>query len=144
MRLTLGASYSGLKESALNYFTLFGSMGTLVCCALPALLVSLGLGAVLAGLASNVPGLVWMSENKMGVFTFAGVMLAMNGLLLWNNRNAPCPIDPKLRDTCITGRKTSRRFYLISLCVFGLGFFFAFVAQAGSDLAQSWSGSIFE
>ncbi len=116
------------KDSIINYFTLFGSMGTLVCCALPALLVSLGLGAVMAGLASNVPGLVWVSEHKTAVFIFAGSMLAINGSLLWINRNAPCPIDPKLRDTCIKGRKTSKIMYLVSLGVFVTGLFFAYIA----------------
>ena len=111
-----------------NFLTLFTSLGTLVCCALPALLVSLGLGAVMAGLASHVPGLVWMSENKGAVFIAAGAMLAGNGLLLWVSRNAPCPIDPKLREACITGRKTSKAVYFASLGIFGIGFFFAFLA----------------
>ena len=119
---------SRLKESVFNYFTLFGSLSTLVCCALPALLVSLGLGAVLAGLASNIPALIWVSEHKIQVFIFSGTMLAINGFVLWNGRNAPCPIDPKLRDACISGRKASRNLYLISLFIFFIGFFFAFIA----------------
>lgn len=117
-----------LKEGFVNYITLFGSMSTLICCALPSLLVSLGLGAVMAGLASNVPGLIWISEHKSGVFMFAGFMLLMNGILLWHNRNAPCPIEPKLRDACIKGRKTSKIFYFVSLGVYSIGFFFAYVA----------------
>ncbi|MCE3009151.1 MAG: hypothetical protein LW875_00895 [Proteobacteria bacterium] len=117
-----------VKEGIVNYLTLFGSLSTLICCALPSLLVSLGLGAVMAGLASNVPGLIWVSEHKTGVFVFAGVMLFLNGLLLWRNRNAPCPIDPALRDTCIRGRKTSKYLYFVSLIVYFAGFFFAYVA----------------
>lgn len=119
---------SRIREALLNYFMLFGSLGTLLCCALPALLVSLGLGAVMAGLASNVPGLVWASENKTGVFAFAGAMLAINGFLMWRNRNAPCPIDLKMRDACIRGRKFSRNFYYVSLAIFLLGAVFAFIA----------------
>lgn len=119
-----------IKESLINYLTLFGSMGTLLCCALPSLLVSLGMGAVMAGLASNVPGLIWVSENKTAVFIFAGAMLALNGLLLWRNRNAPCPIDPKLREACISGRKFSARIYFVSLGVFLVGFFFAYIATS--------------
>ena len=111
-----------------NFLTLFTSMSTLICCALPALLVSLGLGAVMAGLASNVPGLIWVSEHKLGVFIFAGSMLALNGIWLWSQRNAPCPIDPKLRDACITGRKTSKIIYFVSLGVFATGTFFAYLA----------------
>lgn len=117
-----------LKESILNYLTLFTSMGTLICCALPALLVSLGLGAVLAGLASQWPSLIWISEHKLQVFMLAGTMLSLNGLIMWFNRNAPCPIDPKLRDACIRGRSFSKNIYIFSLVVFITGFFFAYIA----------------
>jgi plastocyanin len=84
----------------------------------------------MAGLASNIPGLIWVSENKVIVFTIAGLLLSGNGLLLWFNRNAPCPIDPKLRDACIKGRKMSKKMYFISGGVFVVGTFFAFVAPA--------------
>ena len=117
-----------IREGFFNYLTLFSSMSTLICCALPALLVSLGLGAVMAGLASNIPGLIWVSENKTLVFTIAGLMLTGNGLLMWINRNAPCPIDPKLRDACIKGRKASKIFYGISVLVYLIGFAFAYIA----------------
>ncbi|MNT35250.1 hypothetical protein D3C72_1712710 [compost metagenome] len=115
------------QNKFVSFLTLFSSAGTLVCCALPALLVSLGMGAVLAGLANNIPGLIWVSEHKPEVFTFAGVMLAMNGAWLWFNRNAPCPIDPALRDACISGRKFSKRVYFLSVLIFLTGFIFAFV-----------------
>lgn len=111
-----------------NFLTLFTSLSTLLCCALPALLVSLGLGAVMAGLASNVPGLIWISEHKTGVFVSAAVLLLLNGLWLWYNRNAPCPLDPKLREACISGRKMTKIIYCISLAVFTTGAFFAYIA----------------
>ena len=117
-----------IKSGLVNYLTLFSSTGTLLCCALPALLVSLGLGAVMAGLASHIPGLIWISENKIIVFAFAGSMLILNGVLIWSNRNAPCPIDPLLRDACIGGRKFSRNIYFISVFIFSIGVFFAFIA----------------
>lgn len=111
-----------------SFLTLFTSMSTLLCCALPALLVSLGLGAVMAGLASQVPGLIWISENKLGAFMVAGAMLALNGVWLWTQRNAPCPIDPKLRDACISGRRMSKIIYFVSLVLFSIGAFFAYLA----------------
>lgn len=117
-----------LRIGIVNYLTLFSSTGTLLCCALPALLVSLGLGAVMAGLATHIPGLIWISENKIAVFIFSGLMLAMNGILIWSNRNAPCPVDPKLREACVSGRKISRNIYFISVFIFSIGFFFAFIA----------------
>lgn len=117
-----------LKTSIIHYFTLFGSLGTLICCALPTLLVSLGLGAVLAGIASNYPTLIWISEHKTQVFIFSGLMILINGLLLFKNRNASCPVDPKLREACLTGRKTSFSFYIASVVIFSIGFFFAYLA----------------
>lgn len=117
-----------IKDSFINYFTLFGSMSTLICCALPSLLVSLGLGAVLAGIASNVPALIWVSEHKIQVFVFSAAMLSINGFMLWKNKDAPCPIEPKLRAACISGRKTSRNLYFVSLGIFLIGFFFAYIA----------------
>lgn len=122
------SSANNFKGSTLNFLTLFGSASTLICCALPALLVSLGLGAVMAGLAANVPGLVWASENKWLVFSFAGAMLGLNGFLLWQNRNAPCPMDPHLREACTQGRLWSKRIYFFSLSLFLIGVFFAFIA----------------
>ncbi len=122
------SSVVNFKDSALNFLTLFGSMSTLICCALPALLVSIGMGAVMAGLATNVPGLVWVSEHKPAVFLFAGAMLALNGFLLWRNRNALCPIDPALRDACTKGRRFSKNLYFVSLAIYLTGAFFAFAA----------------
>lgn len=119
---------------AANFLTLFTSMSTLLCCALPALLVSLGLGAVMAGLASNVPGLIWVSEHKVGVFIFAGTMLLGNGIWLLVNRNAPCPIDPELRGACISGRRISKVIYVISVAIFSTGVFFAYVAPRLQNL----------
>lgn len=124
---------ANFKEALVSYLTLFGSASTLICCALPALLVSLGLGAVMAGLAANVPGLIWISEHKTVVFLFAGAMLTMNGFLLWRNRNAPCPVDPNLRDVCLRGRRYSFKLYLVSLMIFSVGGYFAFVAPLISN-----------
>ena len=115
------------RTSWLAFLTLFSSTGTLICCALPALLVALGAGAALSSLVSVVPGLVWVSEYKEAVFAFAGLMLAGSGVLQWKNRFAPCPIDPALRQACLRTRKTSARVYLASVVVFLIGGWFAFV-----------------
>ncbi|WP_298924136.1 hypothetical protein [uncultured Ramlibacter sp.] len=107
--------------------TLFASSGTLVCCALPALLVALGAGAALSSLVAAVPQLVWLSEHKEALFIAAGLMLAASGALQWANRGAPCPVDPRLRDACLRTRKLSLRLYWLSLGVYAVGGWFAFV-----------------
>jgi hypothetical protein len=123
-----GDGSAELRSSLLSSLVaLFASSGTLVCCALPALLVALGAGAALSSLVSAVPQLVWISEHKLGVFSFAAVMLTFAGALQWRNRNAPCPTDPALRDACMRTRKASLRVYFASLALFLIGGWFAFI-----------------
>lgn len=109
--------------------SLFTSIGTLVCCALPALMVTIGAGAALAGLVSNVPQLIWLSQYKVAVFSVAGVMIIISGILGWKNRNAPCPIDPQQAKACARLRRISSVLYWFSVVVYLTGFFFAFVAS---------------
>lgn len=116
-----------------SWAALFASSGTLICCALPALLVAMGAGAALSTLVSAVPGLVWVSEYKEVVFTTAGLMLAFSGVLQWRNRSAPCPLDPALRQACMRMRKTSTRVYGVSVAIYLAGGWFAFV--------QPWLGN---
>ncbi|MES2952616.1 MAG: hypothetical protein V4858_29155 [Pseudomonadota bacterium] len=120
----LAESRSGLWSSVAS---LFAASGTLVCCALPALLVALGAGVALSSLVSVFPQVVWLSEHKAAVFGFAGVMLVASGALQWHGRSAPCPTDPTLRDACLRTRKTSRWIYGISVLFYLVGGWFAFV-----------------
>lgn len=124
-------SADGIVESRTGLWTsvlsLFASSGTLVCCALPALLVALGAGAALSALVSVFPQIVWLSEHKQGLFVFAGLAIAASGVLQWRNRSAPCPTDPKLRSACLKTRKTSLRVYAFSVMVYVVGGWFAFV-----------------
>ncbi len=112
---------------ATSVLSLFASSSTLICCALPALLVALGAGAALSGLVGAFPQIVWLSEHKISLFIFAGLMLAASGALQWLNRNAPCPINPALRDACLRTRKLSLRVYWVSVAIYLVGGFFAFV-----------------
>ncbi len=128
------ASRDGVFESRAGFWaslaTLFASSGTLVCCALPALLVALGAGAALSSLVSAVPQLVWLSEHKEALFLGAGAMLAASGALQWSHRHAPCPVEPRLRDACLRTRKASRRVYAASGLIYLVGGWFAFVQPA--------------
>jgi hypothetical protein len=119
----------GIGQSRIaSLLSLFTSGGTLVCCALPALLVTLGAGAALSSLVSAVPQLVWLSEHKEGVFVVAAVMLAVAGYMQWRARTLPCPTNPTLAAACARTRKISLRLYFVSLVIFLIGGFFAFVA----------------
>ena len=138
-----GATHAGLEGQPLanhrpglwaSVASLFASSGTLVCCALPALLVSLGAGAVMSSLAWAVPQLVFLSEHKEALFILAGLMLAASSALQWRNRHAPCPVDLKLRQACLRTRKFTVRMLGVSIAIYAVGGWFAFV--------QPWLGAV--
>lgn len=116
-----------LRTIILEALTILSSFSTLLCCALPALLVSIGAGAALASLVSTVPQLVWISEHKIPLFAFAGLMLAMSGISAYRNRRAPCPADPGQAASCIRVRRWSARIFYLSVILYVIGFFFAFL-----------------
>ena len=106
---------------------LLASSATLVCCVLPAVLVSLGAGAVLVGLVAAVPQLVWLSEHKLAVFGIAALFLAVSGAILWRGWRLPCPVDSELGRKCMRWRRASRNLYFASLAMFLISNLFAFV-----------------
>jgi hypothetical protein len=117
-----------LKRSAgLAGIALLASSGTLVCCVLPALMVAVGAGAVLAGWVSAVPQLIWLSEHKSWVFGAAALALVLAGVGLWHARTLPCPVDPLLARDCTRLRRISAALYVMALLAFATGFGFAFV-----------------
>ena len=85
----------------LSYFSLFTSLSTLLCCALPSLLVLIGLGATVASVVSEIPGLVILSHHKNWVFAIAGLLIGGNFLYVYavapklQARSGACaPDDP--------------------------------------------------
>ena len=111
----------------LSWLTLFASTGTLICCALPILLVTLGLGATVAALTSAFPFLIVLSQHKVWVFVLSGAMLAGVGWLLFRYPRA-CPADPKLEAVCARAHAWNRGIYWVSVGIWSAGFFFAYLA----------------
>jgi hypothetical protein len=116
-----------VRTILLEFLTILSSFSTLVCCALPAALVSIGAGAALASVVSAVPQLVWLSEHKIPLFVFAGFMLALSGISAYRNRHAPCPADPVQAASCIRLRRWSAWIFYLSAAIYAIGFFFAFL-----------------
>jgi hypothetical protein len=109
---------------------LLASSATLVCCVLPALLVSLGAGAALVGLVSAVPQLIWLSEHKALVFGVAAALLLLSGVTLWNARRLPCPSDPQLARSCTRLRSISNRVWAVAAVAYAAAAIFAFLLPA--------------
>src|ERR1700745_3500656 len=101
MQLTGTSASTRLRSGALRYLSLFTSLGTLLCCALPSLLVLAGLGATVASVLSEAPWLVTMSHHKHWVFIVAGLLISSNLVYVYGVapklqlRNGACaPNDP--------------------------------------------------
>jgi mercuric ion transport protein len=115
----------------MNYLSLFTSVGTLLCCALPSLLVLLGMGATVASLLSAAPWLVRLSHHKQVVFSVSGVMIALGFLYTYKVapalRRASPTCDPANPDACTRADKFSRVTLWLSAILWSIGFFTAFL-----------------
>ena len=60
-----------MQDKTANFFSLFASTSTLICCALPAIFVAIGAGATFASLVSSFPFLITLSKYKLYITLFA-------------------------------------------------------------------------
>jgi mercuric ion transport protein len=118
---------SRLRQNAVSWLTLFAATGTLVCCALPILFVTLGLGAAVAAVTSAVPFLVALALHKAWAFAGSGLMLLASGWLLYRPGRA-CPSDPELARLCERAHRWNRRIHGVSAALWGVGLFAAYLA----------------
>lgn len=116
------------RAKVLHTVSLFSSFSTLICCALPALLVVLGLGATLAGIVSSFPALIWLSEHKVLTFSISGFLLSCSGISIYMSRYVACPADKEKAEACSKMKKVGKYIFLFSLILYCTGFFFAFIA----------------
>ena len=117
------------REGLIAVMSLFVSGTTLICCALPALLITLGLGAVMAGLITAIPGLVWFSEHKIPVFIISGLILVSAGMARVSSSSRACPADKEKARACGNLKKISGVIYWASVTLYMLALFFAFLAK---------------
>ena len=116
-----------MSKPILSFLTLFTSLSTLLCCALPALFVALGFGAAFAGLLNTVPQLIWFSEHKNLIFGMAGTLLLINALVRRSGANLSCPTDPEQAAACASAKRINRILFPLSFAFFCVGAFFAFI-----------------
>jgi mercuric ion transport protein len=118
-------------SGVLSYLSLFTSFGTLLCCALPSLLVLLGLGATVASFLSEVPWLVTLSRHKTWVFGTSGLLIGANLLYVYalaprlRTVRVACPADAP--EACASASRFSRVVLWISAAIYAVGLFSAFV-----------------
>lgn len=120
-----------IHSGALSYVSLFTSFGTLLCCALPSLLVLFGLGATVASVLSEAPWLVSMSHHKNWVFIVAGTLITGNFAYLYRlapklqEKSGAC--DPGESTACRTASRFSRVVLWCSAAIYLIGCFAAYL-----------------
>jgi len=126
-KISLSESSDSKKETGLTWLALFTTTGTLVCCAIPITLVTLGMGATVASMVSNFPFLITLSMHKPLVFGVSGFMLALSAYMMYRPGRS-CPVDPELGALCNKTHVWNRRIYWFSVVLWCIGFFAAFLA----------------
>jgi hypothetical protein len=116
------------RSALLSYFSLFTSLGTLLCCALPSLLVLFGLGASVASMLSFMPWLVTLSRHKEWTFPISGVLIALSFVNMYyvapRFKAKQCsPDDPA---ACEDASRISKVLLWGSAVIYAAGFFVAY------------------
>ena len=124
------ASSQAHSSRLLSYLSLFTSLSTLLCCALPSLFVLLGLGASVASLLSFLPWLVTLSHYKNWTFAIAGILIAGSIFNVYYlapklRKGAECSSDDSA--ACSTADKTAKVLLWLSTALYALGFLVAYV-----------------
>ncbi len=120
-----------IRNGALSYLSLFTSLSTLLCCALPSLFVLFGLGATVVSVLSAAPWLVTMSHHKHWVFLGAGLLISGNFVYVYavaprlQARNGAC--DPNDPAACRTASRFSRIVLWCSAVLYLIGCFTAYL-----------------
>jgi hypothetical protein len=120
---------TGKRSALLSYFSLFTSLSTLLCCALPSLLVLFGLGASVASALSFMPWLVTLSRHKQWTFSVSGILIALSFVNMYyiapRLRSAECsPDDPS---ACKDASAVSKAVLWVSAGIYVVGVFVAYV-----------------
>ncbi len=118
------------RAALLNYFSLFSSFSTLICCALPSVLVLLGMGTAVASLLSAAPWLVSLSRHKIWTFSIAGTLIAASFVMTYVvaprlQQGVACEADDPT--TCGEVSKLSKVVLWGSALIWSGGFFVAYL-----------------
>ncbi len=116
------------RSAVLNYFSLFTSLSTLLCCALPSLLVLFGLGASVASMLSFMPWLVTLSRHKQWTFAVSGVLIALSFVNTYyvspRIRAKECRTDDL--SACEEASRLSKILIWVSAVIYAVGVFVAY------------------
>ena len=113
------------KPRSWSWILLFTTSGTLLCCAIPITLVSIGMGATVAAMASSAPWLITLSQYKVPMFILSGLLIVLSAWAVYRLGRS-CPTNPELAAACLRADIWNRRFIVFSGVMWAVGFFAAY------------------
>ncbi len=117
---------SGVREAISAYLSLFASLATLFCCALPALLVLVGLSLTsVLTFFTAIPGWQNFGAYDIWLFPLSGVLLAVGFYFAYFRQRKTtgevCEIPARGHESaCSTATRWNRRILYLSLFLYGL------------------------
>jgi mercuric ion transport protein len=117
------------RSAMLSYFSLFTSLSTLLCCALPSLLVLFGLGASVASMLAFTPWLVALSRHKVWTFSISGTLIGLSFVNMYYlvprlKGGDVCDVDDG--SACRDTSRASRTLLWVSAGIYAVGVFVAY------------------
>ena len=115
------------KEKSVQFFALFTSSGTLLCCALPAATAAVAGVTAVTSMLSALPWLIPLSRHKIWIFIISGLLIIISAVFTFRkqNHNPQCDIDGG--EGCKTASGFSKFMFYFSLIIYLIGFFFAYL-----------------
>jgi len=110
----------GTGTTGVGIAALILSFSTLICCVIPILLVSVGLGAVIAAIIGQLPVIAELTQYKLYFFIASGMLLTLTAWLIWRPGKS-CPSDPKLAALCNAVDVWNKRIFWTALTLWSIG-----------------------
>ena len=116
-----------IKIILITLSSLFASLSMCICCALPALLLLLGGGPILAYIFSAFPKLLILEKYSILLFIISGSLIIISGILKWRNNNGAYTVDPIEEKSFNNLKRFNKYLYIFSIIIFLIGTFFTFI-----------------
>ena len=115
-----------LKEYLLSFSGLFTSLSTIMCCALPIILVTFGMGSVFASITTIFPFINWVAEKSIYFFFISLISLLTAGYFIFIKPQS-CPADKNMAKICYKSKKLNKIIWYLSVIILGVSFFFKYI-----------------
>ncbi len=111
------------KDFIILLLALFTSFSTILCCALPIILVFLGFGSAFAALSSNFIFINIIAEKSAYIFLISLILLSISAYFIFF-QNQSCPSDKKLANICLKSKIINKYIWFFAIFIWIISFLF--------------------